>query len=298
MRSPRTLATFALLLAVLGTPLSAHAQVACERVDPSTQEVARATLTLDLDSVTAKAFGRSTAPATLLLRFKAAGCRLTADSAVPTIEIQPKSGVDELPTNAVSVLRVNTDAAAGEYSVRLALAPKAFDPGSYAGYLELRAPELSTSRTPIEVSRSEHRLWLPVGIGVLGGLAGLLWLGSLHYAKGTPKTFSVPEYLAVFLVAAAVGAVAVLLTYFDQEVWSLNDNGWAAAVTAFTGASTGAMAVTVQRLWGASEPERGASMSTPAASAASTPAAPAASGRFRRREPVERGAAQRDPAEH
>jgi hypothetical protein len=87
-------------------------------------------------------------------------------------------------------------------------------------------------------------------IGAIGGLAGLLWFVLLSNAKGTATgRFRALHYAGVFVAAAIAGIISVASQYLDQEVWSVDDNGLAALIAAFTGATTGAMATAIGVLW-------------------------------------------------
>jgi hypothetical protein len=229
-------------LAINGAPASA---ATCGVADA---QPSRATLTLNDQSVTSVAYGRTKAPVhTLLLRFKAAGCVVPDDVAQVTTEVVPKQGMSELPDGAVTLLRARVDG--DEFSVRLAIAPSRFPPGSYGGFVEVRSPFVLTARTPIAVSRSESNLLWPLLIGTLGGLVGLGWFWFLSRAKGWTTSVRGPQYAVVFAAAAAAGIVAVVSSYLDQEVWTVGANGFAAMIAAFTGATTGAMATALTVLW-------------------------------------------------
>jgi hypothetical protein len=231
-----------LVLALEGTP--AHA-AQCGIPD---SETPRATLTLDDQSVTSVAYGRGTdPPRTLLLRFKAAGCTLPSDLTEATIEVVPKQGMPEIPSGGVTLLRANVDG--DEFSVRLSSDTATFDPGTYAGFVEVRTPYTLTARTPVSLSRSESNPLWPILIGVIGGVIGLGWFWFLNRAKGAKAQIQGLQYLIVFGAAAVAGIVAVLASYWDQEVWTLGANGKAAAFAAFTGATTGAMATALGVLW-------------------------------------------------
>ena len=77
-------------------------------------------------------------------------------------------------------------------------------------------------------------------IGLVGGLASLVWFLGLHFAQGakSPKRW---HYGFAFVAAALFGAFAVETAYRSQEVWTFSENYASAAVAAFTGATTGTM---------------------------------------------------------
>jgi hypothetical protein len=237
----------ALAVPILGLALEGAPAEAAQCGVPGSQ-AARATLTLDDQSVTSVAYGRGTdPPRTLLLRFKAAGCTLPATVSDVTIDVVPKQGTPEIPAGGVSLLRSTVDG--DEFSVRLSSDTAKFDPGSYSGFVEVRTPFTLTARTPVSLSRSESNPFWPILIGIIGGLIGLGWFWFLNRAKGTKAQIKGLQYLIVFAAAAVAGIVAVLATYWDQEVWTVGANGKAAAFAAFTGATTGAMATALGVLW-------------------------------------------------
>ena len=66
-----------------------------------------------------------------------------------------------------------------------------------------------TTRTPIELSRSEDNVLVPLVIGVAGGLAGLAWFLLLSFAKGAKTRITRQHYFIVFGAAAVAGARGV-----------------------------------------------------------------------------------------
>jgi hypothetical protein len=237
-RKPRILLAVLVLAVSVVVNDGVAAAVPCGSVDPDTQRTARAALTLDEDSVTTLVFKRHTEPRTLLIRFIAAGCDLGGQTD-PGVSVLPKQGANEIPDGVVSsppTVEMDTS----ELSLRLRIDPTKFYPDTYGGVVEVRAPYLVTSRVPISISRSEHREWIPGLIGFLAGFVGALWLFLLKLAGGVKAS---KVWIAVVLLAgAAVGAFAVLSSYWDQDVWSLDANLRAAIVAGIAGASTGAAA--------------------------------------------------------
>ena len=197
----------------------------------------KASLEIDPDSVTSIAFLRHTKPQWLLVRFKASGCELPLGHK-PTIDLLPKQNAQNIPEQAV-VLKAARPAGT-EYTLKLLADPGKLAPGSYEGFLEVRATNINTMRTPISLSRSEDRWWLPLVIGLVGGFASLVWFLGLHFAEGakSPKKW---HYGFAFVAAALFGAFAVETAYRSQEVWTFSENYASAAVAAFTGATTGTM---------------------------------------------------------
>lgn len=238
---------YTIVAAVLISAPSASAASECGSPDPKTQTTPRGTLTLDPDSVTAKAFKADTGSQKLLLRFKVTGCDLPADPQLPETELLAKNGAKDIPEGAITLVRGVSDGS--EYSLRLTADPNKFNPGAYGGIYEMRAPYMVTTRTPIELSRSEDNILVPLAIGVAGGLAGLGWFLLLSYAKGAKTKITRRHYFMVFGAAAVVGALAVLGAYQSQDVWSLSANWRSALGAAFAGATTGTMATALYVLW-------------------------------------------------
>jgi hypothetical protein len=215
---------------------------------PSTQPV-RAMLALDeKSSRTIVAFKRAKGHQGINLVFTASGCELPTNPAKPRLVMLTKSGSKDLPDSALSVKSVEADGA--EYILKVDVDANAFGPGTYDGQLAARAQYLApTNRTPVSVSRSDNRWWLPILIGALAGLAGLVWFGLLKAASQTALT--VGRGMLIFVVAACMvaGAISVFVSYWDQEVWSFSENFIGALTAGFTGATTGAMAGLLGVVW-------------------------------------------------
>ncbi len=242
---PRCAVLVAVLLATCASVAAppAHA-VPCGHVDPSTKEKTKAALTFDdKASRTAISFRRKTKTRNLTLVFNVSGCQLDGrPDPAPQLKFLPKQGAaEDLPEEAVEVKPADAD----DSTLYLtgSVDPNKLDPGMYEGIALARAPWLTTARTPIAVSRSEHRWLIPLLIGALAGLAGVLWFLAMRYAVGDKmKTLSRWRIALVVLLPVVAGAFAVLASYWDQEVWSVSDNLPAALIAGFTGATTGSMA--------------------------------------------------------
>lgn len=117
------------------------------------------------------------------------------------------------------------------------------DPGSYTSFVRLKAQWLRTVATPVTVTRSEDSEVIPLGIGVLGGLCGffVFWLlRQIHDDDLLVKETWV-LWLAA-MVSVVVGAGTAFLTnYLNQDLWTMEDNGLALFIAAFS-ASTGGVA--------------------------------------------------------
>jgi hypothetical protein len=235
------------IAALMAAAPSAAAASECGSPDPKTHKTVRGTLRLDEDSVTSKAFKTDKDPQKLLLRFKVSGCELPPDPPPPDTALLAKTGAKDIPDGAIRLVRAVADGS--EYSLRLTADPNQFDPGSYGAVYEVRAATIVPTRTPIELSRSENNVLLPLGIGVVGGLAGIFWFLMLNFAKGAKTPIKAWHYGIVFAAAATAGALAVYGAYRAQDVWSLSANSVSAFAAAFTGATTGAMATALAVLW-------------------------------------------------
>ena len=227
-------------IAVAGiTSTPASAAVTCGTSDPKTHATARATLELDPDSVTTVAFARDTDPQELLIRFKTSGCVLPSDPADPIVDVLPKQNIKNVPDSVLSLSSAIPDGS--DYALTFLADPAKFSPGTYGGFVEVRAPFFITARAPISLSRSESNELKVLGLGVLGGIASLVWFLGLHLAKGATAPIKWWHYLLGFLAAAVAGIIAVDTAYRAQDVWSFGENAGSAVVAAFTGATTGAM---------------------------------------------------------
>jgi hypothetical protein len=224
----------ALLIAVLLAMVvpSPAAAVTCGAAD-------KATLELDPDSVTSIVFGRDTDAQRLLVRFNASGCTLSQDLEKPTIDVLPKQSTKNVPDDVLSLTRWIADGS--DYSLMFTADPEKFDPGTYGGFVEVRAPYLVTTRAPIAISRSEDSEWMILVIGFLGGIVSLGWFLGLRLAKGATTRIKLWHYFFAFGAAAVAGIIAVDTANRSQDVWSFSENAGSALVAAFTGATTGAM---------------------------------------------------------
>jgi hypothetical protein len=226
------------LAVIFASQPSAASATDCGTVDPKSHVTAKAMLSVDPDSVTTVAFRRSTDPQKLLVRFRVRGCDLRGEVQRPTIDVLPKQNTTNVPEDAVSLDQTLADGT--DFSLTFLADPSKFSPGSYGGFIQVRADYLVTARTPISLSRSESNELLPLMLGVLGGFVSLIWLFGLRLARGatSPRLW---HYVFGLAAAAVAGVIAVDTAYRAQDVWSFGDNAGSALVAAFTGATTGAM---------------------------------------------------------
>jgi hypothetical protein len=215
---------------------------------PQDAQGARATLTLDeRSSKTHLWFKRETGHREISLVFRAAGCDLPSRLPDPRLVVLPEQGSWELPDGVLTVKSAEVFGA--EFLLKVDVDASKFKPGTYDGKLVVRSPYLNSNRTPISVSRSESRIWVPMLVGAITGLAGLIWFALLKGASQARLTVE-PRWLLVLSgVCMVAGMVAVFISYWDQNVWTLDENLIASAVAGFTGATTGAMAGVLGVIW-------------------------------------------------
>jgi hypothetical protein len=116
-------------------------------------------------------------------------------------------------------------------------------PGSYTSFVRLKAPWMRPVATPITVTRSEDTEWIPIGIGILGGLSGFILFALLRQIHG--DSLFVNGALVGFtgVVCVVVGAGAAFFTnYLNQEIWTFNANGLALFTAAFSASTAGVTA--------------------------------------------------------
>jgi hypothetical protein len=94
--------------------------------------------------------------------------------------VLPKQNIKNIPDNALSLTGAVADGS--DYSLTFLADPEKFTPGTYGGFVEVRAPFLVTARAPISLSRSESNELLLVALGLAGGVASLVWFLGLDLA--------------------------------------------------------------------------------------------------------------------
>ena len=225
----------------------------CGTRDARSGELVKGTITLDdRAAVTEVSFKRDTGHKTLALTFNVAACEFAGSESAPAMTINPRKGVDDLPADAVKLKSVTPDGSS--LDVLLDVNSDGFDPGSYGGFVVLRAPYMVTSRTPVAVSRSDPHFWVPVIIGLVAAAAAFgfwtitRWIAWLRTEdRQTPKWGAIGIVLGIAVIG---GAIAAFTTWVNQDVWTFGDNGWATASTAFAAATSGALAGLLANLWG------------------------------------------------
>jgi hypothetical protein len=241
MNAKRLAFAVALVAASFASAAKPSAAATCGEVDPATNKTAKAVLALDEEkAVTPAHFGRKTGRRTLSLIFTVTGCELPNPlEPAPTLGMLPVKNVDELPAEAISLRETYSEDST--FYFILSVESSKFDPGLYGSLISARAPYLSVNATPVSVSRSEDREWIPGLLGAAAGIVGFLWFLILKLAARTKLAISWYWLIPIGVAATIAGALAGTTSYFDQDVWALGENWKAALVGGFTGATTGTM---------------------------------------------------------
>jgi hypothetical protein len=235
------------VIATMLLPAAAHA-VNCGAPDPNTGQSAKAVLTLDADSDPDAIYKRGSGTRTINLIFKADGCTFDGSQAEPEMTVVSKNDAEEdLPQSAVTLRSAAFDDS--EMTLNLQVDSEKFDPGSYGGLVEVRAPYLATTRTPISVSRSHDAPWLPILIGALAGLVAVLWFVATKFATRNELLIAPYWLIVVVIGGVAIGAFTAWSSYQNQDVWTWDENGISTFLAGVTGATTGSMATLLTALW-------------------------------------------------
>ena len=211
----------------------------CGTADPKTGEIVKGTLALNEKASTIeRSFRRKNDTRTIQLVYDVARCDVASK---PDVSPGPlKDAADEIPDEVLAKPAVT--ARGREVKVIYKVRHDDFDPGTYGSLIEVSDPtRLTTTRTPITLSRSEHRWLVPMAIGLAAGALGFFvfyWTKRFsRYRIIVPsKTFRVAAVLA-----CGAGALAALFNWLDQDVWVWQVNGRVAAVTAFGQSTAGVM---------------------------------------------------------
>jgi hypothetical protein len=268
----RRLAVLVVLALAAALPGAASAAV-CGTKDAKTGKPAVGQLSLNEASRTDLVYRRSVSPKAIMLVFDVKGCTISRDQRpVPGLLVTPTNGPGaDLPDDAL--MPVTSGYRGGtELEYRFDVDTDKLDPGSYNGAIELRSSYLRTTRTPVSVSRSEHRWLVPVGFGALGGLAGISWFLIVSAASSALPSGTRWAWL-VGAAGLVFGGIAGYGFWTNQDVWTMSDNAWATIVAGFTGATTGALAALTTQLV-----KQHSDAADAVAAAAGAGAAPAAQG--------------------
>jgi hypothetical protein len=237
-----------LALALLGaaTPAFATEPPVCGTTPHAAAQPVQATLALadgDAETVAAALYGRHTGVRELTLVYTVSGCRLTGTLSQPLdppFVGPPKD--DKLSTIPKGAIRLDSrpEIDGNRYIVHLQVSSARFAPGTYAGFLDLQAPWLHRTTTPVAISRSESRWLLVLGLALLGALGGFGVFALLH-AFSRAKLLANRRRLTIAAVlSVGLGSyVGYTTNYLDQDVWTFGDNALALLTAAFTAATSG-----------------------------------------------------------
>jgi hypothetical protein len=233
-------------------PAAVAGAATCGTKDATSGQPVKGALTLDdRSAVTEAAFKRDTGHKTLALMFNVTGCELAGSEPRPAITIIPRQGIDDLPSDAVTLKSATPDGSS--LDILLDVNSDGFDPGAYGGFVVLRAPYLTTTRTPVAVSRSDDRWLIPLVIGLFAAAGGFAvwtitrWISWLNTENRQSPRWSALG--AVFGFAVIGGGVAAVTSWLNQDVWTVDDNGLVTASTAFVAATSGALAALLAKIW-------------------------------------------------
>lgn len=231
-----------LVLTTLAAVLSAEPAQAVVCGDKSARTGKRAVGALTLrvnESRPTYAFGRETATERLALLFSVTGCTLPRRAKV-RLAFLPVKGADHWLRRRFAARHITTTRSSPHnLDVIIPVLPKTFKPGSYGTLVQVTARYLAISRTPVGVTRSEHRVAIPVLIGATGALIGL-GLSLLTKAAGGSEVRTRGWRLPVVaLVAIGAGAIAGFAVYDDQEIWRMSENWLLTGAAGLTSATTG-----------------------------------------------------------
>jgi hypothetical protein len=243
---------FVFWLLPLLAPAAASGQTAaqlppCGSIQSEGGAPARATLALNgqsEDLVTDGKFGREGGRRDLTLVYNVTGCDMGDSQAKPQQPpvIYPTKTGEQIP-DGVIVLQGEPEIDGSVYRLHLRAFAEKFSPGTYSGFVQIKAPWLKTVRTPVTVSRSENNLIVPIMWGLGGALIGVGGLLLTAYAKREKLTAPLLAVGLTAVAAVAVGTgVALSSSYFNQGVWTSSANGWALALSALTAATACGMA--------------------------------------------------------
>jgi hypothetical protein len=265
--SHRRIRFLALLLACGALTSGAAAQAAtteplpkCGTTPKGASEPVKATLALadtDPETVVAALYGRGTGIRQLTLVYKVTGCRMTATlpgpADPPPIGPAKDGKVATIPYGVIRLdgtPQIDRD----QYIVRLKVwtAPPpiqdadgksvspTFDPGSYGGFLHLKASWMHRVGTPVAVSRSENRWAAVLALAAIGALGGFLVFCIVHQFSQSELLVGWRRLLFAGVFSVGIGAALGYQTiYLNQDVWTFSANGIALVTAAFTAATSG-----------------------------------------------------------
>jgi hypothetical protein len=233
----------------------------CGTTPPGASQPVKATLALadtDPETVTAALYGRRTGVRQLTFVYNVSGCRVTNGLALPADPppIGPPKD-DKVGTIPKGVIRIDgrPEADGNQYVVHMQvftappaytdpgtgkkIAPK-FDPGTYGGFLHLKAGWMHRTGTLVAISRSENRWLFVLGAAVIGALGGFVVFMLLHaFARANLLVGGWRVAIAGALSIGVGAYVAYTTNYLNQDVWTLGANTLALLTAAFTAATSG-----------------------------------------------------------
>jgi putative flippase GtrA len=255
------LACGALVSLAVAAPTAAAGEPECGTTPHGATEPVKATLALaatDPETVAVALYGRKTGPRPLTLVYTVSGCKLAAGLSAPSDPptIGPPTD-NKLTTIPKGVIRLDDDPEidGNQYVVHMQVltsppqytdarlhkkfSPK-FDPGTYAGFVNLKAAWMHRTATPIAISRSENRWQRVLLIALLGALGGFVFFMLLH-AFSQAKLLATGWRIAIAgVLSVGIGAyVGYTTSYLNQDVWTFGANTIALLTAAFTAATSG-----------------------------------------------------------
>jgi hypothetical protein len=225
--------------------------VVCGDRDPATKQVVNGVLTLNINSVTTKAFKRSTGTKRLYLDYRVDGCDIGLKAEAPQVLAHAAAGGDDMPKGSwvARVSRMEPHRVALDLDVDL----DALGAGSFASLMEVGANYLETVQTPISASHSSGP-FPPLGLAIVGALVGVFF--TVRLGRRTKRVvLTVKHELMLLAIGLGAGLLAGFGTWFNQDVWVfLSSNSLATLLAGYVTATTGNALALARVLSGIEEP--------------------------------------------
>jgi hypothetical protein len=255
------LACGALVSLAGAAPAAAAGDPECGTISQGASEPVKATLALSEthpETVMSALYGRKTGPRPLTLVYTVSGCKLTSGLAVPadppTIGPPKENEVTTIPKGVIRLdgtpeidgkqyvvhMQVFTDPPPyPDAGLDMSLTPK-FDPGTYGGFVNLKADWMHRTATPVAISRSENRWQVVLLVALLGALGGFVFFILLHAFSQAPLLATGWRIAVAGVLSVGIGAyVGYTTNYLNQDVWTFGANTTALLTAAFTAATSG-----------------------------------------------------------
>lgn len=242
-------------------PRALAAEPVCGTTPQDAEQPVKATLALadaDSETVTAALYGRDAGVKQLTLVYTVTGCQLIETLEVPQdpppIGPPKDAKIDTIPRG---VVRIEGDPQidGNQYIVRMqvftdppayidartgkTIAPT-FDPGTYGGFVQLKANWMRRTGTAVAISRSENRWELVLAGAALGALGGFVFFMLLHWFSHAKLLVGPKRIVFAGVLSVGVGAyVAYSTNYLNQDVWTFGANTIALLTAGFTAATSG-----------------------------------------------------------